>query len=64
MEGEISTPHGVLISTSALEIHMESERKTYSGPDTDNYAGWNCLLTILGINLLMFILATYMAKCW
>lgn len=43
---------------------MESEKKTYSGPDSDNYAGWNCLLTILGINLLMFILATYMAKCW
>ncbi len=43
---------------------METEDRTYKGPSEDNYAGWNCLLTILGVNLMMFILATYMAQCW
>ena len=43
---------------------MESESNPYEGPEPDELSGWNCLLTILGINLLMFILATYMAQCW
>ena len=42
---------------------MEKENEVYTGPTRDNFAGWNCLLTILGINLLMFIMATYLSQC-
>ena len=42
---------------------MEPKQESYQGPEEDNFAGWNCLLTILGINLMMFIIATYLTGC-
>lgn len=42
---------------------MARDDDTKAEPDIDNFAGWNCLLTILGVNLLMFILATFVSRC-
>ena len=42
---------------------MDQESNSFPKVTRENFAGWNCLLTILGLNLILFIMATYVAKC-
>ena len=42
---------------------MEKENEALTKTTREDFAGWNCLLTILGFNLVLFIIATYFSQC-
>ena len=48
-----------MAETQAPEQAMHED---YEGPEEDNLSGWNCLLTVLGINLMMFFIVTYFSQ--